>query len=338
MAGPLEAAPGVGDSDRGRSRRRRLPDDDLLAVDEHPGQVEPGEVDARPGAARRLERVDHPRAGVEDGDPRVAHLARPRRRSPSSGPPERRRTRWRPPARPAREPAAPAPGRARAWTSDAGSASPRTSHQQVTARPRATTTATTASWAGPRASPARRPARRAACRPGTGTRGGSARPGSGRGTGGGRRRPPRRRRPGVVVPPGLLGEVLGRGRLGSRRPHPGQLVTEQRQPAGDGGLVLGAGSTGAHAPNLGRSGDLRWGVERRLWTTASHGPAVDDSWSAQAAAAPRRPRASPDRRGRRARHRARRTTPRDRRGCPPAARRASPAAGRPAPGWPGARP
>ena len=47
----------------------------LLAVDEDPGQVEPGQVDTGTRAARGLERVDHPRSGVEDGDARVSHLA-----------------------------------------------------------------------------------------------------------------------------------------------------------------------------------------------------------------------------------------------------------------------
>ena len=62
---------------RGRDPgRRRQAHQDLLAVDQDPGQVEPGHVDARPHAARRLQGVDHARAGVEDRDPRAAHLAR----------------------------------------------------------------------------------------------------------------------------------------------------------------------------------------------------------------------------------------------------------------------
>ena len=60
---------------RPRPAARRDPDHDLLAVDEHPGQVEVAQVDAGPRAPGRLERVDHPRPGVEHGDARAAHLA-----------------------------------------------------------------------------------------------------------------------------------------------------------------------------------------------------------------------------------------------------------------------
>ena len=117
--------------------RRGQPDQDLLAVDQHPGQVEAGQVDARPGAAGRLQRVDHPDAGVEHRDARAAYLARDvdgdraagRRRSrglrtagdaarpgrpptrPAAGAPARRRrappTSGRPPAQP--PPAPPRP-------------------------------------------------------------------------------------------------------------------------------------------------------------------------------------------------------------------------------------
>ena len=57
-------------------RHRRLPhaDDDLLPVDQHPGQVEGAQVDARPLPAGGLQRVDHPGTGVEHDDARAAYL------------------------------------------------------------------------------------------------------------------------------------------------------------------------------------------------------------------------------------------------------------------------
>ena len=69
VAAPGEAAAGGAAAGAGHA------DQDLLAVDEDPGQVEPAQVDARTGAAGRLERVDHAGAGVEDGDAGTAYLA-----------------------------------------------------------------------------------------------------------------------------------------------------------------------------------------------------------------------------------------------------------------------
>ena len=50
-------------------------DEDLLAVDDRPGEVQGGQVDPAPGTARGLERVDDPRAGGQHGDAGAAHLA-----------------------------------------------------------------------------------------------------------------------------------------------------------------------------------------------------------------------------------------------------------------------
>ena len=145
---------------RGRDTRRLgQPDQDLLAVDQDPGEVEAGQVDAVPGATGRLERVDHPRAGVEHGDARTTYLARDvdRHRAASSA----RRPRRRRPARHADQVA----GRARLPPARP----PRAGRRPAPTRPSrpvppAPASATTASCAAPRVS---RP--RAACRPGTGT-------------------------------------------------------------------------------------------------------------------------------------------------------------------------
>ena len=53
----------------------RPADEDLLAVDQHPGEVERAQVDPPPGAAGLAQRVDDPRAGRQRGHARAAHLA-----------------------------------------------------------------------------------------------------------------------------------------------------------------------------------------------------------------------------------------------------------------------
>ena len=57
------------------ARRRRHAHQDLLAVDEDPGQVEARQVDPGPRPAGGFEGVDDAAAGVEHGDARAPHLA-----------------------------------------------------------------------------------------------------------------------------------------------------------------------------------------------------------------------------------------------------------------------
>ena len=138
---------GASERCRPRPRHRRDADQDLLAVDDRPGEVERGQVDPAPRSAGRLERVDDPRAR------RAARRCRGgvpcRRRRPTSSPPDRsprtspsaaaltgasrRATGGRTPP----EPPAPPP----AWS--------RTAHQAASPTASAATTATTARWTGP---------------------------------------------------------------------------------------------------------------------------------------------------------------------------------------------
>ena len=225
---------------RGGAGGRRHAHDHLLAVDEDPGQVEPGQVDAGPRPAGRLECVDHPGPLVEHGDAGAAHLAR-HVDGDGAG------CRGRPTAAPARAWPAAGPRRTRApptcagaaASSEAGSAPPRTSHQQVTASPTATTTATTASWAGPRASRSSTAAGAPgpSCRvPARGRHHAGQRPRCRASAAAGAEAPRAGcARPTTATPTARQGG--GSGRAGRT---PGELVTEQREPAGDGGLLLGA--------------------------------------------------------------------------------------------------
>ena len=189
--------------------------------------------------------------------------------APVDGPPAERRARRRP-ARPrARRRPAPAPGRGQR-----GSVvrRPRTSHQQVTASPTATTTATTASWAAPSPAGPREPRR--ACRPGAGGREAAA----------------------GVWAPAAAGPVVGAaprawcarpttGRSSGRwwaapagpsaRPETAKLVAELGQPAREGRVVL-EGSSRAHGSNLGRSGTLRRGRRRACGQPGRPADPVDD--------------------------------------------------------------
>ena len=222
VAGPPGGAPGVGAAAAAAPGRRRLPHDHLLAVDEDPGQVEPGQVDARPGPAGRRQRVDDPGARVEDGDAGVAHLAGHVDRDRAGrgggrgvGAPRPRR---RPPGCDDAATRSPAPRAGAAASSEAGIGAAADQPPAGDRQADRDHDRDHRELGRPESDPgsARRAARSGGPR---GARASAPAPGSGRGAaGGGRRRwPARRRRPGVVVPPGRagrLGDGGGSGRAG----------------------------------------------------------------------------------------------------------------------------
>ena len=196
-------------------------DQDLLAVDERPGQVERGEVDAAPRPTRGVERVHDPRARREHGDAGAADLAgdvdghvappgsRGRRRSDLC---QWRRSRGRPPA-----PAPARPGRG---------SRPRT-------RPRRP----------PRPPPRPRPGAPAELQ-------GTHAEATGRVPAGDGKHDRWRRRP-RPVSPRMLGVLLVGWRRRLLPSYGGELGTQRRQASRHGLGVLGRGLVSTHASTLG---------------------------------------------------------------------------------------
>ena len=128
--------------------RRRHPDHDLLAVGQHPGQVERAEVDPAAGTAGRLQRVDDPRAR------RQRRRCPGRRTLPATSTTTLPPTEPSPPAAPAgrRCPRAPGGGpgdaRPRRWTAGPRRRTRRGSVRRRAAR-RATSVRATGGTAGP---------------------------------------------------------------------------------------------------------------------------------------------------------------------------------------------